>query len=177
MKKMKKMIVCLFLLFATSANATVILDPTTTEDWYFTWEGLDQIDDIYAWDGVSTEPDWSTSYGNDWSISATTDSTMDFATAWDGFITGDTFGLLLDGAAVSWTSSFVDASGYFHGIYDDLFLSAGTHTLSFEVTSGLSSGGAYSTFSSITSAPEPTTLALLGLGLVGMGFSRKKKAA
>ena len=29
----------------------------------------------------------------------------------------------------------------------------------------------------LTSAPEPTTLALLGLGLVGLGFARKKKVA
>jgi hypothetical protein len=58
-------------------------------------------------------------------------------------------------------------------------LSAGTHTLSLGVyTTNASSGEFQAFFDDVvisTDIPEPATVAIFGLGLAGIGFSRRKK--
>jgi PEP-CTERM motif len=60
--------------------------------------------------------------------------------------------------------------------YFEWVLAAGQHTVSFDVyqIGGGPAGLLYA--GSLTSVPEPGTLALLGLGLAGLGFARKRTA-
>ena len=163
----------LVLLTCGTAGATAILDPLTGGNYAFTWDGLDQIDKIYLESGGNpTGPD----LGNDWSITLTQVSTLDFITAWDYFAPGDEFALVVDGVTVAWTDSYYSGN-YFHGVYDDLLLTAGVHNITLVVTSGQSNGGAYASFGAVTSSPvpEPATLLLIGTGLSGLLAYRKKR--
>ena len=156
------------------AHASAVLNPTTGGDYYFYWSGFDQIDSIYTADapgGFAT----GTDLGSDWSITLATASTLDLATAWDGFVPGDVFGLKVDGQSTNWTSTYFDGSGYFHGISEDLLLTAGSHSITLDVLSGLAGGGAWASFSGTTPAvPEPSTFILFGVGLAGAAFMRRR---
>ena len=159
------------------SNATVVISPSTGWSGEFVWSGLGPIDGIgrgvgggYAGFGADT----------DWSITAATTSSMSLVTAFDAYVPGDVFALLFDGVQTSWTSTFTDGSGYFHGVYSDLLLTSGTHTFSFDVTAaapGFYDGAAFAEFSPISTAPvpEPGTVILLGAGLASLAFLRRKQ--
>ena len=113
---------------------------------------------------------------NDWSITAAVDSQMSFVTAYDYYLpAGDEFEFVLDGSAVAWDLAYVDSGGLFHGELYDLFISAGTHLLTINVTTFNNPGLAFAEFSGLTevirpkqimSVTEPPILPLFSLGLI-----------
>lgn len=167
-------IVFLFGLVTTANAASVTINPDAGWNGYFAWQDVGQIDDIslieYNYDFLETE----------WSITVGTDSFMSLATAWDAYMPGDKFALYLDNVMTSWTNNYVDPSGFFHGEYSNLFLSAGTHSITLYVTDlapNTSAGAALASFSAVKNVvPEPATIFLFGIGLLGFaGVSRRKK--
>lgn len=71
------------------------------------------------------------------------------------------------------SSTFSNPSGGFWGITTDVAIAS----ILFDPTSSFIIMDNFSFGDSSVSVPEPASLALLSLGLAGLGFSRKKKAA
>jgi hypothetical protein len=162
-------LVVFFIYHENAHAASVTIDPDLGWSGYFAWiDGLGQIDDIslveYDYDYVETE----------WSITLPTAGYMTMVTAYDGYVVGDEFDLYVDGGHAPWTQEYYDSSGYYHGEYDNLFLSAGTHSITLYVTAlayGYNSGAGMANFSRVV--PEPTTIVLLGLG--GLAVIRRRR--
>ena len=163
--RMKKFIIsAVLMLFATSSQALVV-DPATGGSGDFFWSG-----------GLGA----SVTFGGDDTLDITLaeDSIISLFAVDDCCVVGDAFGLVIDGSAATWsTSGFTGTGGLYAATAADIFLAAGSHTFDLTVTADCCGAGqGYWSMSAATAVPEPTTLALLSLGLLGFGFTRRKSA-
>jgi hypothetical protein len=160
---------------STAQAVNLVVNPLTgldavALDQRFYWSGAPPV----FIDSIGTPGGGGPAFDPFYELTVPTNATVD-SMALDGFVTGDVFELWADGAPVAWDNSFFDGSGYFHGEADDYFLSAGTHLFTIRVTSGLSGGGAWLSFSPVTVIPEPSMLALTAIALLGIVGRRRQK--
>ena len=166
------LIIILVIMFATGSQAVaapVVIDPDLGWDGWFYWDdGLGQIDDISQTPGVFDNQE------TEWSLTLASPGNMTLVTADDGFSLGDEFALYVDNALVPWTSESYNASGYYHGEYENLSFSAGTHSITLYVTvqlSGFTENAAMVSFSPVV--PEPATMSWLALG--GLALIKRRR--
>lgn len=158
---------------ATPAAAAVLVPGSGTTNYEFDWRGgLGRIDGI------------NDTNENSWSLTLATPSTVSF-TATDGFVIGDAFRLLLDGALTRWTTTGT-SGGYFQGTFLAP-LTAGTYLFSLRVSQRaidprtgrpFMTGGGFASFS-VTPAVVPLPAGgVLLIGALGMlaALRRHKRA-
>ncbi|MET0014402.1 MAG: PEP-CTERM sorting domain-containing protein [Sedimenticola sp.] len=153
-------------LFASPASASVIFSIEATAGSY-TGSGTMVFADGASGEIVGTNPDWLS---------------FDFTINGENFVLSDMFSSSTEGVLLSASSDFL---GWTNGSWVEFAPDYPPELLPSIGFSTSSNGFYYSDVSfqdtrgtfTVTRIPEPATLALMGLGLAGIGFARKKKAA
>ncbi len=166
MSRRRLLLLTCVLFTAFQSQACILVNPSVGWEGYFAWN--DGFGDV---DAISEEP-YCYEWGKDvaWTVAVEKDISVAIS-AHDDYIAGDEFGLVVNGANVPWEKTFQDNTGFFHGVYESLLLTAGTHDISFTTTSlapGFLAGAAHASFSPVESAPvpEPGQLSLTALGFL-----------